>query len=202
MENLQLPRTVQLRDGSQAALSIVEASDGGEMLKFFRAMPEEDRLVLKADVTTADWLDRFLASLRSGEAIAVAARIDGAIRGEATLYRTLHGWTRHIGEIRLNVDRAARGKGLGLVLARKIVKIALDHGIDKLVAHMVKTQVAAVRTFEKLGFYKEAELLGHVKDIHGKKCDLLIYANDVSHIWSALESTLMLGDFRPDRAEK
>jgi tRNA threonylcarbamoyladenosine modification (KEOPS) complex Pcc1 subunit len=39
-----------------------------------------------------------------------------------------------------------------------------------------------------------------VTDIRGKRLDLLIYANDVSHIWSAMES--MLGDFRPDRATR
>jgi RimJ/RimL family protein N-acetyltransferase len=135
-----------------------------------------------------------------GEAISVVGRVGGEIRGEATLHRTLHGWSRHVGEIRLNVDRAARGQGLGLELARHIVKLAIDRGIDKLIAQMVGTQLAAKRTFEKLGFHKEAELPGHVKDIHGKKCDLHIYANDVSHIWSAMES--LMGDFRPDRATR
>jgi hypothetical protein len=71
---------------------------------------------------------------------------------------------------------------------------------DKIVAHMVDSQVAAWRTFEKLGFHKEAELPGHVTDIHGKRRNLLIYANEVSHIWSAMES--LLGDFRPDRATR
>jgi len=200
METLELPCIVQLHSGKSATLALAVVSDGGELLKFYRAMPEEDRLVLKDDVTTADWLDRFLAKLRSGEAISVIGRVGGEIRGEATLYRTLHGWSRHVGEIRLNVDRAARGQGLGLELARQIVKLAIDRGIDKLVAHMVDSQLAAQRTFEKLGFRKEAELPGHVQDIHGKKHDLLIYADDVSHIWSAMES--LLGDFRPDRATR
>ncbi len=191
---------MQLQNGQSATLGLVEASDGGELLKFYRAMPEEERLVLKDDVTTADWLDRFLAKLRSGEAISVIGRIGGEIRGEATLYRTLHGWSRHVGEIRLNVDRNARGQGLGVELARQIVKLAIDLSIDKLVAHMVDSQLAAKRTFEKLGFHKEAELAGHVQDIHGKKHDLLIYADDVSHVWSAMES--LLGDFRPDRATR
>ena len=200
MDTLQLPCIVQLRNGQSATLGLVEASDGGELLKFYRAMPEEERLVLKDDVTTADWLDRFLAKLRSGEAISVIGRIGGEIRGEATLYRTLHGWSRHVGEIRLNVDRNARGQGLGLELARQIVRLAIDRGIDKLVAQMVGSQIAAKRTFEKLGFHKEAELPGHVQDIHGKKRDLVIYADDVSHVWSAMES--LLGDFRPDRATR
>lgn len=197
---MALPCIAHLRDGRGVTIALAGASDGGELLRFYQAMPAEDRLVLKDDVTTAAWLDGFLAALRRGQAISVIARVDGEIRGEATLYRTLHGWSRHVGEIRLNVAPALRGQGLGLELARHVVKLAIDHGIDKLVAHMVESQVAARRTFEKLGFHREAELPGHVTDIRGKRRDLLIYANDVSHVWAAMES--LLGDFRPDRAAR
>ncbi len=200
MDALDLPCIAHLKNGKGATLSLATASDGPALLSFYRAMPEEDRLVLKEDVTTADWLERFLLKLSRGEAISVVGKVGGEIRGEATLHRTFHGWSRHVGEIRLNVDRAIRGQGLGLELARHIVKRAIDAGIDKIVAHMVESQAAAKRTFEKLGFHKEAELPGHVTDIHGKRRDLLIYANDVSHIWSAMEA--MLGDFRPDRATR
>ena len=159
-----------------------------------------ERYIPRSTEKNRQEMDWFLAKLGSGEAISVVGKVDGEIRGEATLHRSLHGWSRHVGEIRLNVDRAARGQGLGLELARHIVKLAIDRGIDKLVAHMVESQIAAKRTFEKLGFHKEAELPGHVTDIHGKRRDLLIFANDVSHVWSAMES--MLGDFRPDRATR
>jgi L-amino acid N-acyltransferase YncA len=200
MDTLDLPSIMHLKNGAGATLALATETDGASLLQFYRSMSEEDRLVLKDDVTTSAWLDWFLAKLASGEAISVLGRVNGSVRGEATLHRTFHGWSRHVGEIRLNVDRTLRGQGLGIELARHIVKIAVDAGIDKLVAHMVESQTAARRTFEKLGFHKEAELPGHVADIHGHKRDLLIYANDVSHIWSAMES--MLGDFRPDRAPR
>jgi ribosomal protein S18 acetylase RimI-like enzyme len=200
METVELPQIVRLKSGKGATLDRAAPGDGPGLLQFFRSMAEEDRLVLRDDVTTSDWLDRFLAKLSSGEAISVVGKIGGEIRGEATLHRALTGWTRHVGEIRLNVDRADRGQGLGLILARHIVKLAIDAGIDKLVGHMVESQIAAVRTFEKLGFHKEAELSGHVTDIRGKRRNLLIYANDVSHVWSAMET--LLGDFRPDRAPR
>jgi RimJ/RimL family protein N-acetyltransferase len=200
METPELPRIVHLKNGKGATIALATAGDGPGLLGFFCAMAEEDRLVLKDDVTTSGWLDRFLGKLSSGEAISVIGKLGGDICGEATLHRTLAGWTRHVGELRLNVDRAVRGQGLGLELARHIVKIAIDAGIDKLVAHMVDSQLAAVRTFEKLGFHREAVLRGHVTDIRGKRRDLLIYANDVSHVWSAMET--LLGDFRPDRAAR
>ena len=45
---------------------------------------------------------------------------------------------------------------------------------------------------------KELPCIVHLGN--GKKRNLLIYANDVSQIWSAMES--LLGDFRPDRATR
>lgn len=200
IETLDLPRIAHLKNGQGVTLDRTKASDGAALLGFFRSMPEEDRLFLKDDVTTSDWLDRFLAKLDRGEAISVVAKNGGEVRGEGTLYRTAFGWSRHVGEIRLNVARNVRGQGLGIELARHLVKLAIDSGIDKLVAHMVASQAAAARTFEKLGFHREAELQGHITDIQGKRRNLLVYANDVSHVWSAME--LLLGDFRPDRVAR
>ena len=196
----ELPCILRLKNEKVATLCLTTAPDGGALLEFYRGMAADDRLFLMDDVTSVDWLDRFLAKLARGEAISVIGKVEGKIRGEATLHRTLHGWSRHVGEIRLNVDRLARGQGLGLALARQIVKIATDAGIDKLIAQMVDDQPAAKRTFEKVGFHKEAELPKHVTDIHGKRRNLLIYADDVSHIWSAMET--LLDDFRPYRATR
>jgi RimJ/RimL family protein N-acetyltransferase len=59
--------------------------------------------------------------------------------------------------------------------------------------------VAARKTFERLGFRKEAELARQVADIRGAKRNLLVYANDVSHIWTAMEA--LVEDFRPHQGE-
>jgi RimJ/RimL family protein N-acetyltransferase len=64
-----------------------------------------------------------------------------------------------------------------------------------MVAQLVESQTAARKTFERLGFRQEAELARQVTDIRGAKRDLLIYANDVSHIWTAMEA--LVEDYRP-----
>ena len=104
-----------------------------------------------------------------------------------------------MGEIRLNVARDRRGKGVGYALAAGVVKLAIDMGLEKMVAYFVASQVAARKTFERLGFRKEAELARQVTDIRGIKRDLFIYANDVSHIWAAMEA--LVEDFRPHQGE-
>jgi L-amino acid N-acyltransferase YncA len=199
-DQLELPAILRLGGGAAATLALAGPADGPDLLAFYREIPEEDRLALKEDVTQEAWLERFLAKLRTGEAISVVARVGGAIQGEATLHRLLFGWARHVGEIRINVGLPMRRQGLGFILARHIVKIAIGAGLEKMVAHMVEKQQAARRTFERLGFHKEAELIGHVRDIHGHKRDLLIYADDVSHIWASMES--LVNDFAPGRSPR
>jgi L-amino acid N-acyltransferase YncA len=195
MDRDGFPRIAKLKDGSSVEISLASATDGPALLDFYRLLSDEDRLVLTDDVTTPDWLARFLANLETGAATSLVARADGRICGEATLHRSLHGWSRHVGEIRLNVARDRRGKGVGYALAAGVVKLAIDTGLEKMVAYFVESQVAARKTFERLGFRKEAELARQVTDIRGVKRDLFIYANDVSHIWAAMEA--LVEDYRP-----
>ena len=182
------PANLTLRDGTILAVTPLQASDSGALLAFYRGLPEEDRLVLRDDVTTADWAEGFLRKVETKEVISLIAKSSGKVVGEATLYRTLHGWTRHVGEIRVTVGPAFRRKGLATALASGQVKIATDLGIEKIIVQVVDNQLGARRTFEKLGFHKDAILPHHVMDLAGKKRDLIVLANDVSHIWAAMET--------------
>ena len=190
------PKRANLRDGSQMLLRPVSFEDAEALLLLYRGLPEEDRLVLRDDVTRPEWSERFLTKVALGDVLSIVAQENGRLVGEASLYRQRHGWTAHVGELRVNVDRAHRRMGLGFVLARELVKLARDLGLEKLVAQMVETQVGARRVFEKLGFVQEAVLKGHVKDAEGVKRDLLLLASDTSRIWEAMEA--LMTDFSPN----
>jgi L-amino acid N-acyltransferase YncA len=190
------PRSLTLRDGTTLTVRPVKRGDQPALLAFYREMPQEDRLFLKDDVTTESWADRFIRRIERGEALSLVAEKDGAVLAEATLYRPRHGWSAHVGELRVAVARAHRRKGLATALAGMLVKLATDQGADKLIVEVVENQVAALRTFAKLGFQQEAVLRGHVKDIRGGRRDLLILSNDVSHIWAAMEA--LVADAPPE----
>ena len=177
------PAKLALRDGSTVTLRPMEAKDGLGVLDFFRALPEEDRLFLRDNVTNAEWLDRFVRQIDFNAMVPLLAEHEGKVVGNATLQRSLHGWSTHVGELRVAVARAFQHKGLGSLLARELVRIAVDAGLEKMVVSVMDNQIGAKRAFEKLGFRPEAVLKGHVKDTHGAKRDLVIMSNDVSHIW-------------------
>ena len=189
------PQDLTLKDGTQIVVKPLEAEDAPALLAFYRAVPEEDRLYLRDDVTKPEWLERFVARVNTGEVVSLVAEQGGAVVGEASLYRALHGWTAHVGEIRISVQPRLRRSGLGTALARDLVKVAVGLGVEKMIVQMVESQKSARRLFEKLGFRQEAVLRAHVKDIHGIKRDLLIASNDVSHLWEAMEA--LVSDFSP-----
>lgn len=182
------PETVTLRDGSTVVLTPLQPQCTGALLAFYRALPVEDRLVLRDDVTSGEWAEGFLRKVETKEVISLVAKAGGKVVGVATLYRTLRGWTRHVGEIRVTVAAGFRRRGLATALASAQVRIATELGIEKIIVQVVDNQVAARRTFEKLGFHKDAILPHHVMDGAGMKRDLIILANDVSQIWAAMEA--------------
>jgi len=190
------PRSVTLRDGTLLTVRPTKGGDQAALLAFYREMPQEDRLFLKDDVTTEPWADRFIRRIERNEALSLVAETDGRIVAEATLYRPQHGWSAHVGELRVAVARSHRRKGLATALAGMLVKLATDQGADKIVVEVVENQVPALRTFAKLGFQQEAVLRGHVRDTRGARRDLLILSNDVSHIWAAMEA--LVADSSPE----
>lgn len=191
----EYPIKAKLRDGSEVQVRAMDAKDGPAVLKFFRALPEEDRLFLRDDVTRPEWLDRFVRQIDYQTMLPLVAEDNTGIVGNAALYRPLYGWSVHVGEMRVAVAREYQHKGLGTVLAHELVKLALDAGLEKMIVSVVDNQIAAKRAFEKLGFRSEAVLKGHVKDIHGIKRDLVVMSNDVSDIWESMEA--LMRDYSP-----
>lgn len=188
------PKKANLRDGSQVLLRPLGVEDAEGLLILYRSLPEEDRLVLRDDVTRNEWSERFLTKVALGDVLSLVAEEEGRLVGEGSLYCQRHGWMAHVGELRVSVDRAHRRKGLGFVLARELVRLAMDLGLEKLLAQMVDGQEAARHVFEKLGFVEEAVLRGHAKDNAGVKRDLFLLTNATSRIWQEVESRLDTGN--------
>jgi len=197
MTSHDLPSHVTLRDGTVLDLESFQPDATPDLQTFYRSIPEEDRLFLKEDVLQDAWAQRFAAKVREGSVLCLVARSGGVVVGEGSLHRTLYGWTRHVGELRVTVAPEWRRKGLGLQLASHLVKLATDLGIEKIIAQVVESQIAARRIFHKLGFHQEAILPRHIQDLAGTKRDLYVLANDVSQIWAAMEA--LVSDFEPDQ---
>jgi RimJ/RimL family protein N-acetyltransferase len=188
---------VSLRDGTQVVIRPMDPKDGPALHAFFRALPEQDRQYLRDDVTKTEWIERFVRAIDYETLVPVVAEYEGRIVGSGNFYRPAYGWSRHVAEIRVSVAATMQRQGLGTAIARVLVRHAIGAGVEKMVAHVVENQISAARAFERLGFRREAILKSHVKDVYGKKRDLIVMSNDVSHLWDAMRA--MNADFSPSR---
>jgi L-amino acid N-acyltransferase YncA len=170
------PKNISLGDGTEVSLRSLIPQDRSEVGEFFERVPEEDRAFLKEDLINRYevevWLDRIDPD-RETVLVAIAGK---QIVGTAVLQRQRHGWSRHVGEIRIVADPAFRRRGLGHVLADAITDLAQHIGLEKLLAEMVSDRPGPIRVFKLLGFRTEATFNDQVKDRHGDSHDLLVMA--------------------------
>lgn len=184
----EFPKKVTLRDQTVVTLRPMVREDRDELLAFFRRLAPEDRQFLKDDVTRFEIIDAWACDLNYERVLPILAEYEGQIVGDATLHREAYGWMRHVGEIRVVTDAYFRRRGLASAMAREIFYLALQFGLDKMVAEMVADQVAAIKVFEKLGFQKD-RLANHVIDLQGRKHDVVIMTTDIPALMQKMQES-------------
>ncbi len=175
----EYPRRVNLPDGGQVEIRLMSAADRDAMLAFARALPEEDLLFLRVDLTDPAVIDEWIRQLETGDSTSLVAYDENGLVGYATVHRTPARWTRRVGEIRVNVSPAYRARGLGRTLITRIFDLARGLGLKKIMANMTVDQPGAQAAFRRLGFVPEALLADYVEDRNGVSRDLVIMSHDI-----------------------
>jgi ribosomal protein S18 acetylase RimI-like enzyme len=157
------------------------ATDREAVERFVARVPEGDRTFFKEDVEAPGVVD---AWTQPGTARAVAVD-DGEVIGYVAVV-PLHGWSSHVGEVRVIVDPDRRGRGIGRALARRAVIDAIELDLRKMVVEVVADQEPTIAMFRSLGFDPEALLTDHVRDQSGALRDLMILAHSAEEQWSSM----------------
>lgn len=174
------PKQIQLPDATAIELRRMTALDRDAILSFARALPEEDLLFLRVDLTQDSVVDEWLHNLTTGHSVSIVAYDNDGLIGYATVHRNPASWTRHLGEVRVNVDPKYRSRGLGRALISNIFDLAGEMGLQKLTAQMTSDQRGAQAAFRRLGFVPEALLADYVQDRTGTTHDMVIMSFDIS----------------------
>ena len=175
----EYPRTVSC-NGSTVELSLMSASDVADLKAFVASLPEHDLLFLSRDITNPKVIEAWIAAISEGRVKSLVARENGAFVGCTAIVMHDLLWSQHVGELRVLVSPALRGKGLGSVLIQECFAQALELQLAKLCVQMTVDQRAAIAGFEAVGFRAEALFRNHVKDRDGKLHDLAVLSHDVS----------------------
>jgi L-amino acid N-acyltransferase YncA len=176
------PRTVSLDDNKTVTLRLMTPADSHRIVTFARALPEDDLLFLRTDITKAFVVMLWGQNIKAGLTVTVLAEHNQEVVGYASMHHNEVTWQRHLGELRVQVGPSYRSRGLGRILAAEIFVIAREMGLRKIVAQMTPDQHGAIATVKRYGFEQEALLHDFVIDRVGRTRDLMVMTCDVARL--------------------
>ena len=180
----EYPKDVVLKDGTSVTLRPLERRDAELLKDFFQRIPPEDRWYLRDDVSNVDTVRQWAEQVNYDRVIPIIALNGERILGDATLHRRRYGSSCHVGELRILIAPEARTKRLGTWMLLDLIQLATSLGLEKLVAEVVSTEIAALRALRHLDFVREAVLPDLHKNRVGDYHDQVIMVKNLSPRWT------------------
>jgi RimJ/RimL family protein N-acetyltransferase len=195
-ETRTYPRRVKTEAG-EIEFRLMTRADEAAVLAFAKTLPTHDLLFLPRNISQPKVLSAWINEIEAGDITSLLAFKGGAVVGCGTLVRDSRSWSPHVGEIRMVVSLEVRGKGVGRALSQETFALALGSGLEKLSVQMTVDQRAAIALFESLGFKAEALLRDHVRDVDGKKHDIVVLGHNVAQVRAQMEAYGLPGAVTP-----
>ncbi len=181
------PRHVNT-DAGEIEFRLMRRADESAVLDFAKKLPTHDLLFLPRNISEPKVLSAWINEIERGAITSVLGLKEGRVVGCGTLVRDPHSWSPHVGELRMVVSTDVRGQGVGRALSQETFLLALGAGLEKLSVQMTVDQRAAIALFESLGFKAEALLRDHVRDLDGKKHDIVVLGHNIAQFSAQLEA--------------
>ncbi len=186
-EKRTYPRHVKT-DAGDIEFRLMTRADEAAVLAFAQKLPTHDLLFLPRNISQPKVLSAWSNESERGDIKSLLAIKDGKVVGCGTLVRDRHSWSPHVGGIRMVVPLDVRGQGVGRALSQETFAMALGEGLEKLAVQMTVDQQAAIALFESLGFKAEALLRDHVRDVDGRKHDIVVLGHNVAQFAAQMEA--------------
>ena len=194
-----MEKKLQLRDGTDVLIRDLREDDLDRSLAFFRALPPEDRIYLRNDVTRREVVQERIGTMPTGRIERLVAIVDDQIVADGSLETEGYSWKNHVAELRLIVARHFQRKALGMLLARELYLLAASKRVEEIVARVMQPQTGALKIVERLGFREEVVLRDYVKDTDGRKHDLIIMRCELQRLMSEMEDYFARSDWQRSR---
>ena len=194
-----MEKKLQLRDGTEFLIRDLREDDLDRSLAFFRALPPEDRIYLRNDVTRREVVQERIVTMPTGRIERLVAIVDDQIVADGSLESEGYSWKNHVAELRLIVARRFQRKALGMLLARELYLLAASKRVEEIVARVMRPQTGALKIVERLGFREEVVLRDYVKDTDGRKHDLIIMRCELQRLMSEMEDYFARSDWQRSR---
>jgi len=185
-----------LKDGTKVVIRHLSLDDLDRMMKFYCSLYSEDRKYLRVDVTNRDVVEERIRAVEAGNVFRIIALYEDDVIADGALELSAEEWRKHQGELRVIISKEFQRKGLGMIMMRELHLIAVEKKVEKVIAKMMKPQIAARTICQKLGFREELIIPDYVQDQAGKTQDLVIMICDIKDFWKELDHFYMDSDWQ------
>ena len=161
-----------LKDGTKVLIRDLHNEDLDKLMKFYRSLPDEDRVYLKVDVTKRKVVEQRMKLIETGTIFRIIALHGDEIIGDGMFEISKEEWRKHQGELRVIVARPFQRMGLGMIMMRELHSQAMKKDVDKIVVP------------------------NYVWDQADKPQDLVIMTCKPKDLWRELEHSYSESDWR------
>lgn len=188
-----------LKDGTEVTIRSLTMNDLDRLMQFYSELPINDRRYFRVDVTKRDVVAQRIKQMRQGNFFRLVALYDDKIIADGNLELSAEEWRKDQGELRVIVAPNFQHKGLGTIMLRGLYDLAAHKNVKNVIVRIMRPQKAARAICHKLGLREETVIPDYVRDISGKKQDMIIMKGDMKDFWKELEHFYQDSDWRHHR---
>jgi L-amino acid N-acyltransferase YncA len=188
-----------LKDGTEVTIRKLTLKDLDRLMQFYGELPQNDRKYFRVDVTKRDVVEQRIKQTRLGNFFRLVALHDDKIIADGNLELSAEEWRKDQGELRVIVGKNFQHKGLGTIMLRELYDLAAHNNVKTVIVRIMRPQKAARAICHKLGLREETVIPDYVRDISGKKQDMIIMKGDMKDFWKELEHFYQVSDWRHHR---
>ncbi len=175
--------------GQVVALRAMRWDDTDRLLSFINRLAEEKQKGKGAEIFTgfeekltrkeeADWVADQMVRLENREMVNVVAEVDGKALGVGQITKGHYHETSHHGELGLTVLGSHRGRGIGKLMIKILLREAKKIGVRNVEVEFLATNQVAVHAYQRAGFTEVGKIPGKVYR-GGRLLDSVIMARKV-----------------------
>jgi len=153
----QLARYRQVKvlpDGLRVLLRPLAKGDSEKLVTLFERAVPEDLERFRSNPTDRAVVEGWVRDLDLRVVFPLVAEVNDRIIGDATIHFGAK-FQRHLGWVRIFLDREYRRRGIGTYMLRAVIDVARRVGLHQVIGLVPTDQPQFIRAFENLGFENE-----------------------------------------------
>jgi L-amino acid N-acyltransferase YncA len=186
-EDFSMKKKELLKDGTEVTIKKLTLNGLDRLMEFYSELPQNDRKYFRVDVTKRDVVEQRIKQTRQGNFFRLVALQNDKIIADGNLELSVEAWRKDQGELRVIVAKNSQHKGLGTIMLRELYNLAAQNNVKTVIVKIMRPQKAARAICHKLGLLEETVIPDYVRDISGKKQDMIIMRGDMKEFWKELE---------------